>query len=82
LPATLTAVATDREGDVNRTQKAAQVFKEIMNDPYQGIRQDLLKSAKCNAFSKKLEHQMAGGEVWMKRNGQWLIPGYSGTLME
>jgi ketosteroid isomerase-like protein len=28
-----------------------------------------------------LEHQMAVGEVWVKRNGQWLIRGYSGTLI-
>jgi hypothetical protein len=25
--------------------------------------------------------QMAVGEVWVKRNGQWLIRGYSGTLI-
>ena len=37
---TLTAVASDREDDVSRTQKAAQVFKEIMNTPDQGIPQD------------------------------------------
>jgi ketosteroid isomerase-like protein len=29
-----------------------------------------------------VEHQMAVGEVWVKRNGQWLIRGYSGTLMK
>ena len=37
LLVTLTAVASDREDDVNRTQKAAQVFQEIMNTPDQGI---------------------------------------------
>jgi hypothetical protein len=26
------------------------------------------------------EHHMAVGEAWVKRNGQWLIRGYSGTL--
>jgi hypothetical protein len=26
--------------------------------------------------------QMAVGEVWVKRNGQWLIRGYSGTLIK
>src|ERR1700686_462568 len=34
----------------------------------------------------KVEHQkefqMAVGEVWVKRNGQWVIRGYSGTLMK
>ena len=48
--ASLTAVASDREDDVNRTQKAAQVFQEIMNTPDQGIPSDLLGSAKCIAI--------------------------------
>jgi SH3 domain-containing YSC84-like protein 1 len=47
---TLTAVASDREDDVTRTQKATQVFKEIMNAPDQGIPQNLLESAKCIAI--------------------------------
>jgi len=50
LVATLTAVASDREEDIKRTQKAAQVFGEIMNTPDQGIPQDLLRSAKCIAI--------------------------------
>jgi SH3 domain-containing YSC84-like protein 1 len=44
---TLTAVASDREDDVKRTQKAAQVFQEIMSTPDQAIPSDLLESAKC-----------------------------------
>ena len=47
LFATLTAVASDREDDVKRAHRAAQVFKEIMNTPDHGIPHDLLKSAKC-----------------------------------
>ena len=50
LLVTLTAVAADRENDVSRTDKAAQVFKEIMNAPDQGIPQDLLEKAKCIAI--------------------------------
>jgi SH3 domain-containing YSC84-like protein 1 len=50
LLVTLAAVASDREDDVNRTEKAAQVFKEIMNTPDQGIPSDLLESAKCIAI--------------------------------
>jgi SH3 domain-containing YSC84-like protein 1 len=46
----LSALASDREDDVNRTHKAAQVFKEIMNAPDQGIPHDLLESAKCIAI--------------------------------
>ena len=50
LVVTLTAVASDREDDISRTDKAAQVFKEIMNTPDQGIPSDLLGSAKCIAI--------------------------------
>jgi lipid-binding SYLF domain-containing protein len=50
LLVTLTAVASDREDDVKRTQKAAQVFREIMNTPDHGIPQDLLRTAKCIAI--------------------------------
>ncbi len=44
------ARASDRDDDVARTQKAAQVFKEIMDTPDQGIPQDLLDRAKCIAI--------------------------------
>jgi lipid-binding SYLF domain-containing protein len=50
LLVTLTAFASDREDDVSRTQKAAQVFQEIMNTPDQAIPSDLLESAKCIAI--------------------------------
>ena len=29
-----------------------------------------------------VEHPMAVREFWRKRDGQWLIHGYSGTLMK
>ncbi len=44
------AQASDRDDDVARTQKAAQVFTEIMNTPDQGIPHDLLDRAKCIAI--------------------------------
>jgi lipid-binding SYLF domain-containing protein len=50
LLVTLDAVASDREDDVNRIHKAAQVFREIMNTPDQSIPQELLESAKCIAI--------------------------------
>ncbi len=50
LLATLTAFGSDREDDVSRTPKAAQVFQEIMNAPDQGIPNGLLNSAKCIAI--------------------------------
>src|SRR5580704_7846061 len=47
LVVALPAVASDHEDDVKRTHKAAEVFREIMNTPDQGIPRDLLASAKC-----------------------------------
>ena len=44
------AQASDRDDDVARTQKAAQVFTEIMNTPDRGIPHDLLDRAKCLAI--------------------------------
>jgi SH3 domain-containing YSC84-like protein 1 len=46
----LPMVASDHEDDVNRTHKSAEVFKEIMSAPDQGIPQDLLATAKCIAI--------------------------------
>jgi len=50
LVVALPVVASDHEDDVNRTHKAAQVFKEIMDTPDKGIPHDLLASAKCIAI--------------------------------
>jgi lipid-binding SYLF domain-containing protein len=50
LLATMTAFASDREDDVSRTHKSAQVFDEIMSAPDQGIPHDLLNKAKCIAI--------------------------------
>src|ERR1700679_435612 len=44
------ARASDRQNDSDRMQKAAQVFKEIMDTPDKGIPHDLLDSAKCIAI--------------------------------
>jgi lipid-binding SYLF domain-containing protein len=44
------ALASDREDDVARTEKAAQVLKQIMVTPDQAIPHDLLGSAKCIAI--------------------------------
>ncbi len=50
LFATLSALASDREDDVKRTHKAAEVFQEIMSTPDQGIPHGLLNKAKCIAI--------------------------------
>jgi lipid-binding SYLF domain-containing protein len=44
------ALASDRDDDVARTEKAALVFKQIMDTPDQGIPSDLLDRAKCIAI--------------------------------
>lgn len=44
------ASASDREDDVKRIDKSAQVLREIMNTPDKGIPHDLLESAKCIAI--------------------------------
>ena len=50
LMASMTALASDREDDVSRTHKAAQVFDEIMSAPDKGIPHDLLNKARCVAI--------------------------------
>jgi SH3 domain-containing YSC84-like protein 1 len=46
----LTAAASDRDDDIQRIHKSAQVFQEIMNAPDQGIPNGLLNRAKCVAI--------------------------------
>ncbi len=50
LMAAQVAVASDLDEDAARTEKAAQVFKQIMDTPDKGIPSDLLNSAKCIAI--------------------------------
>ena len=46
----LPALASDRDDDIGRIQKATQVFHEIMATPDKGIPRDLLEKAKCVAI--------------------------------
>jgi lipid-binding SYLF domain-containing protein len=46
----LPALASDRDDDTARIQKATQVFQEIMKTPDKGIPRDLLEKAKCVAI--------------------------------
>ena len=48
--AAATVAASDRQDDVSRTRKAAQVFNEIMSAPDKGVPHDLLAKAKCVAI--------------------------------
>ena len=50
LALALPALASDRDDDIGRVQKATQVFQEIMRTPDKGIPQDLLENAKCVAI--------------------------------
>jgi SH3 domain-containing YSC84-like protein 1 len=50
LAAAQIAVASDRADDVARTEKAAQVLKEVMDAPDKGMPHDLLERAKCIAI--------------------------------
>jgi lipid-binding SYLF domain-containing protein len=44
------ALASDHDDDVSRTEKAALVFRQIMDTPDKGIPNDLLDKAKCVAI--------------------------------
>lgn len=50
LSAPMLASASDRDDDVSRIEKSAQVFKEVMNTPDKGIPHDLLDKAQCVAI--------------------------------
>ena len=50
LALVLPALASDREDDIGRVEKATRVFHEIMATPDKGIPQDLLEKAKCIAI--------------------------------
>jgi lipid-binding SYLF domain-containing protein len=47
LTLVLPALASDREDDIGRAEKAGRVFHEIMATPDKGIPRDLLEKAKC-----------------------------------
>jgi lipid-binding SYLF domain-containing protein len=75
------AAASDREDDVARTQKAAQVFKEIMDTPDRGIPHGLLDKAKCIAIipgDKKFAFIFGGsygrGVATCRTGGGWSAP--------
>ena len=50
LALVLPALASDREDDMGRVEKATRVFHEIMATPDKGIPRDLLEKAKCVAI--------------------------------
>jgi lipid-binding SYLF domain-containing protein len=50
LALVLPALASDREDDIGRVEKATRVFHEIMATPDRGIPRDLLEKARCVAI--------------------------------
>lgn len=50
LALVLPALASDRDDDTGRIEKATRVFQEVMRTPDQGIPQELLETAKCVAI--------------------------------
>jgi lipid-binding SYLF domain-containing protein len=50
LALVLPALASDRDDDIGRIQKATRVFHEIMATPDKAIPQDLLEKARCVAI--------------------------------
>src|SRR5271157_1526530 len=75
------AAASDRENDVARTRKAAEVFKEIMDTPDKGIPHDLLDKSKCVAIipgEKKFAFIFGGnygrGVVTCRTSHGWSAP--------
>jgi SH3 domain-containing YSC84-like protein 1 len=81
LPAMLRA--SDREDDIARTRRAADVFREIVNTPDKGIPDHLLRSAKCIAIvpgDKKFAFVFGGnygrGVVSCRTDHGWSAPIY------
>jgi lipid-binding SYLF domain-containing protein len=81
LLASQMAVASDLDEDAARTEKAAQVFKQIMDTPDKGIPHDLLDSAKCIAIipgDKKFAFIFGGsygrGVVSCRTSHGWSAP--------
>src|ERR1700691_4108318 len=74
-------LASDREDDVSRIHRSAEVLKDIMNTPDKGIPHDLLESAKCIAIipgDKKFAFIFGGsygrGVVSCRTSHGWSAP--------
>lgn len=74
-------LASDKDDDISRIHRSAEVFKDIMSTPDKGIPQELLESAKCVAIvpgEKKFAFIVGGNwgrGVAMCRTGSgWSAP--------
>jgi SH3 domain-containing YSC84-like protein 1 len=73
--------ASDREDDMTRIHRSAEVLKQIMDTPDKGIPHDLLESAKCIAIvpgEKKFAFIVGGnygrGVAMCRTGGGWSAP--------
>lgn len=74
-------LASDKDDDISRIHRSAEVFKEIMNTPDKGIPQELLETAKCVAIvpgEKKFAFIIGGnwgrGVAMCRTAGGWSAP--------
>jgi lipid-binding SYLF domain-containing protein len=81
LALVLPALASDREDDIGRVEKAGRVFHEIMTTPDKAIPHDLLEKAKCVAIipgEEKLAFIFGGnygkGVATCRTAGGWSAP--------
>ena len=75
------ARASDRDDDISRIHRSAEVLKQIMDTPDKGIPHDLLDSAKCIAIvpgEKKFAFIIGGnygrGVAMCRTGGGWSAP--------
>jgi lipid-binding SYLF domain-containing protein len=81
LALVLPALASDREDDIGRVEKAGRIFHEIMATPDRGIPRDLLEKARCIAIipgEEKLAFIFGGnygkGVATCRTAGGWSAP--------
>jgi SH3 domain-containing YSC84-like protein 1 len=73
----------DKKEEVERAQKAAQAFREIMDAPDQAVPQDLLDRAHCVAVFPSVKKggfvvggQFGRGLISCRKNAEWSAPAY------
>ena len=67
LAVVLPALASDRDDDIGRVEKAGRVFHEIMATPDKGIPEEVLNGAKCIVIVPNL---IKGGFIFGAKHGR------------
>jgi hypothetical protein len=81
LSLVLPTLASDRDDDLGRSQKATQVFQEIMRTPDKGIPRDLLEKAKCVAIIPGEEKAALYSAIATARDWRPVAPPMDGVLL-